>query len=171
MWKTFLNNPSCYARPFLDFGKTRNAKEILMFSDASKNKLLGFGGICQKSWVFSPWDPKFIEEKDPSIEYLKLYAVVVTILNWLDCFRNERIILFCDNQAVVSMINKNTSCKNCLALIRILVLHSMESNTRVSANYIPSKVNKDADLLSRLRIQEFRNRNPDADPVMTKIPD
>ena len=142
MWKIFLDHPMCYARPFLDFSKSRNAQEIEMFSDASRSKSLGFGGICEKSWVYGQWDSKFIEEFEPSIEYLELYAVVVTVLNWLDRFRNERITLFCDNQAVVSMINNNTSsCRNCLFLIRKLVLHSMVLNTRVFASYISSKAN------------------------------
>ena len=143
-----------------------------MYSDASKNSCLGFGGICQNSWVYSQWEKNFIQDCDPSIEYLELYAVVVTIVNWLHRFKNQRIVLFCDNQAVVSMINKNTSsCKNCLALIKILVLHSMELNTRVFANYITSKANKSADLLSRLKIQEFKDYNPHCDESMTPIPD
>ena len=105
-----------------------------------------------------------MQEHEPSIEYLELFAVLATVLNWLERFRNQRIVLFCDNQAVVSVINNNTSsCPNCLTLIRLLVLHSMKMNTRVFATYITSKNNKNADLLSRLKVDEFRRRNPGAD--------
>ena len=84
---------------------------------------------------------------------------------------NQRIVLFCDNQAVVSMINNNTSsCKNCLVLIRMLVLHSMKLNTRVFARYVSSRANKNADLLSRLKVQEFKRRNQGCDVNMTAIP-
>ena len=105
MWQSFLSKPVCYARPFLDFDVTRNAVEISMYSDASKNSCLGFGGICQNSWVYSQWEKNFVQDCDPSIEYLELYAVVMTIVNWLYRFKNQGIVLFCDNQAVVSMIN------------------------------------------------------------------
>ena len=111
-----------------------------------------------------------MQEHEPSIEYLELFAVLATVLNWLERFRNQRIVLFCDNQAVVSVINNNTSsCPNCLTLIRLLVLHSMKMNTRVFATYITSKNNKNADLLSRLKIDEFRRRNPGADLQPTAI--
>ena len=118
MWLEFLNNSSVYARSFMDFSKTQLASEIEMFSDAAKNKKLGFGAICQNSWTFSQWDPDFIEDCDPSIEYLELFAVLVGVKNWLHRFQNRRIVLFCNNQSVVHMINKTTSsCKNCLFLI------------------------------------------------------
>ena len=172
MWQVFLEDPTCYARPFLDFSMSFNAEEISMFSDATKNLKLGFGGLCQNSWVFGQWDEQFMLAADPSIKYLELFAVTVTILNWLHRFANSRIILFCDNQAVVAMINKNTSsCKNCLHLIRIIVLHSMRLNVRVFARYISSKNNKSADFLSRLRLQDFRILNPEADQEMMKIPE
>ena len=171
MWSTFLQHPTCYSRPFLDFDVTNNATEISMFSDASRNRRLGFGSICQDSWTYLQWDEVFMIKNDPSIEYVELFAVLVSVKNWLDRFRNQRIVLFCDNQAVVSMINNNTSsCPNCLALIRILVLHSMIVNTRVFATYISSRANKSADLLSRLRIQKFKSLNPNVDENMTPIP-
>ena len=171
MWKEFLTSPLVYARPFMDFENELSAEDILMFSDASKNAVPGFGGMCQNSWVFGQWDSTFIVEHDPSIEYLELYAVTATVLNWLHRFTNKRITLFCDNQAVVAMINKNTSsCRNCLCLIRMIVLHSLQLNVRVFAKYISSKANKSADLLSRLKIDEFRRLNPNCDEVMTPIP-
>ena len=113
----------------MDFDRTWNANQIEMYSDAFKNPSLGFGGICKNSWMYRQWDSDFIINHDPSIGYLKLFGVVATILNWLDHFSNRRIILHCDNQSVVAMINNMTSsCKNCLQLIRLLILHSMNCN-------------------------------------------
>ena len=126
--------------PFLDFGTTWSAQQISMFSDASKGVDHGFGRIYQNSWVFGQWPKAFIENCNPSIEYLELFGVLVTVTNWLHRYRNKRVVLFCDNQAVVAMINNNTSsCKQCFILIRMLVLLSMELNARVLARYISSK--------------------------------
>ena len=48
MWQEFINHPSLYCRGFMDFDRTWNADQIEMYSDASKNPSLGFGGICEK---------------------------------------------------------------------------------------------------------------------------
>ena len=120
-----------------------------MYSDASKNPFLGFGALCRHSWVFNQWDPLFIIDKDPSIEYLELYMVAVAVLKWIARFQNRQVILFCDNQSVISMINSNTSsCRNCMVLIRFIVMHSMVFNIRVYATYVKSKDNKYSDALS-----------------------
>ena len=171
MWLWFVNHPSIYCRSFLDFSNTLEASEICMYSDASKNAKLRFGGICNKSWMYQQWDPSFIEQEDPSIEYLELYAVLATVLNWLHRFQNSQIILFCNNQSVVAMINNTTSsCPNCLILIRELVLHSLCLNVRVFAKYVPSKQNKQADYLSRLRISDFNAITPNHDEEPTEVP-
>ena len=44
MWKTFIQHPSMYSRPFMDFTTMLTAVEIDMYSDASKNPELGMGG-------------------------------------------------------------------------------------------------------------------------------
>ena len=59
--------------------------------------------------------------------------------------------------SVVHMINNNTSgCKNCMVLIRILVLHGMLNNVNITAKYVDTKSNYLADHLSRLRLDLFR---------------
>ena len=102
------------------------------------------------------WSPEFLEN-EPSIGYLELYAVVAAVLNWIDRFSNQRVILFCDNLGVCNMINFTTSgCKNCMVLIRILVLKSMVANVRVFAKHLSSKSNFLADDLSRNKINSFK---------------
>ena len=81
-------------------------------------------------------------------------------------------MLFCDNQSVVAMVNNNSSsCKNCMVLIRILVLHSMKMNARVYAKYVTSRDNKILDLLSRLKIDTFKKlTKDDFEPTSTAVP-
>ena len=164
MWNKFIHHQSIYARGFLDFTPLQ-ADHILMFSDAAKKVGLGYSGVCEDSWMFGVWDEKFLKEKDPSIAYLELYALVATTLNWIHRFANRRVVLFCDNQSVVQIVNKTTSsCKHCMILIKILVL-----NVRVFATYIKSEKNLAADYLSRLKLTEFRwlRKSWDECPMLT----
>ena len=59
-----------------------------MYSDASRNFRLGFGAYCGTEWSFGQWDYEFCQDKQPSIEYLELFAVVVGVLNWLKLWKN-----------------------------------------------------------------------------------
>ena len=172
MWQTFVNHPTAYARDFIDIYKLQSATEISMFSDASKSKILGFGSICEDSWAFAPWPEHFIEDFDPSISYLELYALVTGVKLWIHRFKNKRILLFCDNQAAVQMVNETTSsCKHCMKLVRILVLESLIHNVRVYAKYIKSKENTASDLLSRMRIREFKQLKSSWEREPTALPE
>ena len=78
----------------------------------------------------------------PSIEYLELYALAIAIEFWAHKLQNRRLIVFCDNQAVVEWINNACSpCKKSMQLIRMLTLTSIENNVRFFARYINTKNN------------------------------
>ena len=155
-WLIFLKNPVVFCRPFLDFSTVLLATEIDMASDATTNPKLGMGAICGKSWIFQQWDERFIRSRNPSIQYLELFAVLAGVIKWIHRFRNKRIVLFCDNNSVCGMINSSSSsCSHCMNLVRILVLFSMTENCRIYAKHISSKSNRKSDLLSRLRISDF----------------
>ena len=122
--------------------------------------------------MYGKWDSEFIKAADPSIAYLELYELVGTVLNWIHNYKNKRIILFCDNQSVVQMVNNTTSsCKNCMVLIRILVLKSLTENVRIFAKYIKSKDNRASDYLSHLKICQFKSLPQIWDTYPTPIPD
>ena len=50
MWLTFLQHPSVFCRPFLDFSTTLVADEIDMYSNASSK--IGMGAICGSAWMY-----------------------------------------------------------------------------------------------------------------------
>ena len=155
VWKQFLLHPDNHYRPFME-SVSMNATQIDMFSDASSNFRLGFGAFCGTEWTFGQWDSAFCSKYKPSIEYLELFGVLVGVLNWIKLFKNRRIILFCDNQAVVNMVNNSASrCKNCMVLIRLLTMESIVQNVRVFAKYVPTGDNGKADALSRLDLDRF----------------
>ena len=171
LWQEFLRHPSVYCRPFMEFTRFYSATEVDLYSDASKNPLLGMGGMCETAWMSQQWNANFITEANPSIEYLELFALLATVTNWIHKFRNKRIILFCDNTSVVFMVNNtSSSCKNCMVLIRKLVMLSLVHNVRIYTRYVSSKENLRADLLSRLKLDIFKNRFPFVDPEPTMVP-
>ena len=98
-WKQFLLKPQAYCCLFIDFSKTLVATEIGMFSDASRSDALGFGVICNSSWMYRMWrwDPELMEKYKPSIASLELYAVTAGILSGIQRFQNQQIILFCSS--------------------------------------------------------------------------
>ena len=119
MWKTFLSHQSVFARPFIDL-VGNNSTIVEMYSDASKNDLLGMGAYSQNEWTYTQWESDFISKENPSIEYLELYAVTVGNFLWLQNYKNQHITLFCDNESFVHMVNNtSSSCKNCMVLIRL----------------------------------------------------
>ena len=86
--------------------------------------------MCQR------WDERFMQENQPSIEYLELFALVAGFLAWGHCFQNRKIILFTDNSSVRDMVNDTASrCRNCMVLIRLLVLEGLVWNVRIRAKH------------------------------------
>ena len=150
VWKNFLATPDSVYRPFMD-SQPLQACTLDMYSDASGNYEPGFGAYCGTEWSYAQWTTDWFLQVEPSIEYLELYAVLVGVLNWIRFFKNKKVILFCDNMSVVSMINNSSSnCKNCMVLIRLLVAESICRNVRVYARHVGTKDNGKADALSRL---------------------
>ena len=171
IWTYFLAHPDVYSRPFLDFQES-NAVDIDMYTDASRNFLLGCGGFCGTSWFWQRWDI-FTAKVKPSIEYLELYAVTVAVMLWISKFRNMRVQLFCDNRSAVDMINGSTSsCKNCMVLIRLIVLEGLKKNAVIKAKHVSSKANAISDALSRFQYSRFKflTKKRMMDKLPTNIP-
>ena len=163
VWLNFLENASStvMARKFTDKHCFRDAQVLDFYSDASLAETKGFGCVFGPKYTWGQWDASFIRDEKPSIEYLELYALTIGLMVWGDKLRNQNIIVFCDNQAVVHMINKTTSsCKNCMVLLRIIVLEGLIYNRRVFARFIPTKMNGRADALSRLEFSRFFRLSP-----------
>ena len=162
-WYQFVKHPSVYCRPFMDFDTTWNAEQIQFYTDASRNYSLGFGGFCNRSWMQSHWGPE-VPDLDPSIMYLELYALTAGILAWGSRFANKRVIIFTDNEGVVSVVNNSSStCKHCMNLVRIITLNSLIHNVRFFAKYVETERNEIADSLSRFQHNRFMQLTRDLD--------
>ena len=85
--------------------------------------------------------------------------------------RNKCIVFFSDNQAVVEIINKQTSKDR---LIMVLLKHfvrcTLKYNILFHAKHIAGCINRESDALSRLQVEKFRLLAPSADPQPTPVP-
>ena len=173
MWLQFVQHPSIYCRPFMDFSKFWDAEELRFYSDASKT--IGFGSYCKTSWMQGFWcEDEGIAILDPSIAYLELFALVAAVLHWIQKFSNKRVIIFTDNTSVMTMVNNTTSsCKNCMVLIRVPVLKCLIHNVRVFAKYVNTRDNEISDALSRGQMSRLctLTRHLGFDKLQTPIPE
>ena len=144
VWLSFLqhNEKTSISRPFIDLDDRINATTLRFYTDASAKSSFGYGCIFAEEWIFKQWENNFINQHNPSIEFLELFALCVGVFTWIDRLNNMRIVMFCDNETVVGMINNTTSgCKYCMTLIRQLVLLSLNHNLRVFACHVRGKDN------------------------------
>ena len=170
IWKTFLTHyrDQAVCHSMVDLNETILATELNFYSDASANKRLGFGAVFGDKWLYGQWEPDYIVQNKPSIEYLELFALAAALLTWGEQIKNNRVIIFCDNLAVVSMINTQSSkCKNCMYLLRLVMLNNLVHNRRLFAKHVRSENNSLADSLSRLQFHRFWKL---AKPTMEKEP-
>ena len=168
-WLQFLNHTSVFSRSMFEFDLELTAKDIEWYTDAAKSR--GLGGICGQFWFIGEWEDEFLLKANPSINYLELFAVAASILSWSHMFKNQNINLFCDNMSVVHMLNSQTSkCKNCMVLLRLIVLQGMVHNVRIHATHIKGVLNNFSDLLSRLEHKKFRQLARARGKVFNKTP-
>ena len=167
VWTTFLENQQAVNRSFADYDKQRIPTDIGFYSDLSKNAELGFGCYFRGQWLFGQWELNFIKSEDPSIAYLELFALCAGILAWGKQLKNQDVLLHCDNQSVVQMVNGMASrCRNCMYLLRLLALDNLMNNRRIHVVYIASKDNYLADYLSRLMIKRFWQVAPQGTKIL-----
>ena len=142
----------------VDFSDEKVAKTLNFFTDTSGNlETGGFGCIFNQHWSWGVWSSDFMKKFKPSIEYLELAALTFGIFMWGEKIGNQRSIIFCDNEAVVHMINNFTSsCKNCMFLLRKIMLKCLENNSRIFARHVKTQDNGIADALSRQDWKRFR---------------
>ena len=171
MWLTFLNEETnVFCCPFVDLNHFETSHTLNFYTNSSANESLGYSCVFNDRWIFGQWEPNFVRINKPSIEYLELAALCIGILTLGGSkeLHNTRVIIFCDNQVVMHMVNNCSSkCKNCMFLIRKLVLDGLRNNCRVFMRFVPSKKNFLADSLSRLKLKQFK----EAAPYMRPMPD
>ena len=155
MWKFFLDNAEAVesCRPFTDFNDIQSERILDFFTDAALNdERAGVGGYFKDQWFTHFWDAEFIRRFSPGIEFMELIALVVGVLLWGEqkSLINAKVVIFCDNQSVMHMVNDLSSGNSrCMKLLCILALNCIKNNRKLKVCYVKSADNKTADALSR----------------------
>lgn len=181
VWQQFLNHQGRVSRPFLDMNCKLEADTFLFTTDASRNQRFGVGGFFALTqiwretdflirfqheqyvnrWFSAVWDPSFIAISNSSIEVCEMMALATAVVLFSKYLENRRVVIWCDNQAVMHMVNTATSsCKKCMYLLRIITATQLKYNVRYFSRYIDTKSNILSDLLSRNRANRFLKLAP-----------
>ena len=157
MWSVFLekfNGSSLFGDQYW-----LGDQDMQFFTDASG---VGFGGFYQGNWFQGKW-PADGFSKNHSIAWLELFPIVVAVSLWGKSLSCKRVVLRCDNEAVVTILNKQTSkCPLIMRLMRFLVLQCLKLNLIFKAIHVPGKENNIADSLSRFQMARFAEMAPEA---------
>lgn len=142
-----------------------SSNALKLFTDASS---LGFGATYGDKWLYGEFTGDI---KHRNITIVEFYPILIALQLWGDLWSNHSILFFTDNEALVSIINRQSSKEEVLMqMVRWFVLKCLTLNLNFKAKHIPGKLNTKADSLSRLQLRRFRELAPTADSSATSIP-
>jgi hypothetical protein len=163
-WSLFINHFNGKTLMFKHVWKS--SAHLHMYTDAAGS--FGFGAIFWKKWFYGSWPDDL---KGYSITLKELFPIVLAVEVWGSILQNSCVVFHSDNEAVVHIINAQTSRDPAIMiLVRRFVLAVMRHNILFSAEHIPGMVNTLPDLLSRLQIKKFREMSVEMDIKPTIIP-
>ena len=155
------NGRSLFLTPKWEIGP-----DFSVTSDAAGS--VGFGAYVGREWFAEKWPPG-VEIIDISTK--EMIPIVIAADIWGKCWERRRILFRTDNQAVLSTLKSGLCRDRHLAFcLRELAIRAVLGNFTFSAVFVPGKVNKAADSLSRFRFKEFRSLVPHADSAGAEIP-
>ena len=109
----------------------------------------GCGGISDKQYFHSVF-PSFIEEQELPIHKLELLTVIVAVRLWGVHCQGLKVVIYCDNEPAVRVINSGKSRDGFMAsCIRELWLVVSTNLFELRAIHLPGVDNRVADALSR----------------------
>lgn len=154
MWLKFLNN---FNGKLMFLNETFMSSTTLeLHTDAAQSK--GYGGIYKTKWFYGAFPDDW---KNTNIMTLEFYTIILALEMWGSLWRNHSILFFTDNEALVAVINKQTSQDNhVMKMVRCMVLKCLQNSILFKAKHIPGKKNVFADYLSRLQVEQFRQLAP-----------
>lgn len=105
------------------------------------------------------WEANHITVKE-------LFPIVLAVQLWAKQLENRCIVYFTDNDAVIHIINRQTSKdKTIMLLVLRLVLNCLKHNILFQARHIPGLTNVLDEHLSRQQIQQFLHTFSHNNPV------
>jgi len=144
--------------------------EYEIFTDASGS--IGWGIFMHNKWAQGKWGTHFKNEcNNNNITFLEYFPILVSMHIFESILANKKVLLHCDNEAVVEIINSQTSkCPRVMDLVRPFVLQCLKMNTVIRAQHVKGTDNCIADALSRFHMQLFHQLAPEAEALPLPIP-
>ncbi|MGL5293018.1 MAG: reverse transcriptase-like protein [Aeromonas sp.] len=108
----------------------------------------------QGQWFAERWpDQISLAQNSASSALYELYPIAVACVLWGSAWSRKHIIMFCDNEAAVAIINKGrSSCVAIMPIIRRIIWQSIMHSFTIKAEHIPRHSNEIADALSRYQM-------------------
>ncbi|KAK2186344.1 hypothetical protein NP493_205g03044 [Ridgeia piscesae] len=109
---------------------------------------------------------------DKLAKLLELFPVMTAVVVWGGgAWANQNVRFFTDNEALASVINKQTSRDpHIVTLLRRMILTCLTFNINFMACHVPGRLNSLADSLSRGQLDAFRLLAPWTDARPTNLP-
>ena len=90
--------------------------------------------------------------------FMELYPIVAAAFVFGNEWRTKKILFISDDSAVISILRKGRSDSlHVMKLIRKLTWLALLNGFYFSSEWLSTKLNVSADLLSRLQVEEFKN--------------
>ena len=141
-------------------------QEIHLYTDASGS--CGCGAWWGVEWMQLQW-PAGTEEW--SIAYKELLPIVLACMVWGHRWTKHRIVVHCDNEAVVEVVAAGYSKEmNLMHLLRCLFLVTAVPELSLRSVHIPGIQNVAADAISRNNMLVFNTQVPGATPAPVDLP-
>jgi hypothetical protein len=122
-----------------------------MYTDACG---YGIGGVFNEDWFSFQLNA---DQMSMDISWKELLAVLVACELWGYLLCGRRLLIHCDNSAVVCVVNSGTSkCPHLMRHVRLLFATAVRHNFDVRLKHVPGTSNIEADLLSRLELTRFQ---------------
>jgi hypothetical protein len=113
--------------------------------------LSGGGGHFMGDWFFTSWVVDYSEYNQAHINVLELKTILESIKRWGPSWGSLHIRVRTDNIAAAATINRSTSRSlELLQIVKEIFWLSVRYNFRISAQYLPGKLNILADRISRM---------------------
>ena len=144
----------------------RTSPEFSLTTDASGS--WGCGGFSNTQWFSLKWATKAMSLH---ITVKELIPITIAAGLWGPQWRGQSVKVWCDNEAVVAIINQNSSRDlEAMHLVRCLAFIMAKFDFFLFASHIKGQHNKIADALSRDTVPLFRTLHPQAQLHPMDIP-